>query len=327
MSSSVHIVIVNWNTGDHLRECLASISKGSSTEVTIARVTVVDNASVDGSADGAADVPFPLEVVRNDANVGFAAACNQGAAESTADYLLFLNPDTQLFPETLITVTRFMESPESRGIGICGAQSVDAHGRPMSSCSRLPTPGILFGKMTGLHRVLPSLFPSHHLAPGELYESQIVDQVIGAFYFVRRELFDELGGFDERYFMYFEDVDFALRARQRGDRSYFLADARVFHAGNVSSSQVRDARLYYSLRSRFLFLYRHWPRSQARLVVALTFTVELGARLFSAGLRRSRSDISATADAYRRLLRDLVGLGRNRTSAEPNGRSSASGLC
>jgi N-acetylglucosaminyl-diphospho-decaprenol L-rhamnosyltransferase len=162
--------------------------------------------------------------------------------------------------------------------------------------------------MTGLHLVLPRLFPGHQLTAAETAQSQLVDQVIGAFYFVRRDLFARLGGFDERYFLYFEEVDFALRARQQGTRSYFLKEAEVFHAENVSSNQVRGPRLHNSLRSRFLFAYQHWPRWQAHVLLVLTLTVELAARLTKAALHGSGTDIAATALGYGKLLGDLRSL-------------------
>lgn len=309
MTVSSHIIIVNWNTGDRLKECLESIALADYVEGEIGRVTVVDNASSDGSATGLHDISLPLEVIRNNTNVGFAAACNQGAARSTADYLLFLNPDTRLLPDTLNTVTRFMESDQSARVGICGGELLDDDGKPTISCSWFPTLRTVFGRTTGLHVVLPQLFPSSHLTAAETQQSRLVDQVIGAFYLVRCELFARLGGFDERYFMYFEDVDFALRARKVGARSYFLKDARAFHVQNVSSDQIQDRRLYYSLRSRLLFAYQHWPRWQADALLALTLGVELPARLIRAGSRRSGSDVAATISGYRSLFRDIFGGG------------------
>src|SRR5918992_6063227 len=120
LTPSVHIVVVNWNTGDYLRSCLSSIASADRDGAGIARVTVVDNDSRDGSTDGLEDLRLPLQVVHNSHNVGFAAACNQGAAGSTADYLLFLNPDTRLFSDTLTVTMRFMESERAAGVGICG---------------------------------------------------------------------------------------------------------------------------------------------------------------------------------------------------------------
>lgn len=306
MIASIHIIIVNWNTGRYLRDCLASIASSEDAEAMVARVTVIDNASSDDSARGLDDLKLPLEVIRNGRNIGFAAGCNQGAADSTSDYLLFLNPDTRLSPDALTTVRRFMQSEEAAQIGICGVQMVDESGRTDISCARFPSPRVLVGEALGLHLVLPRLFPRHQLIAAELRESRVVDQVIGAFFFVRRALFTELDGFDERYFMYFEEVDFALRARRRGARSYFLREASVFHAGNVSSNQVRGTRLYHSLRSRLVFAYQHWPRRQADLLAVLTFAVELPARLTKAAVRGSRSDISATFSGYRLLGADVL---------------------
>jgi N-acetylglucosaminyl-diphospho-decaprenol L-rhamnosyltransferase len=300
---SIHIVIVNWNTGDYLRQCLRSIAAADG--VSLARVTVIDNASSDGSAVNLDDLGLPLEVVPNRTNIGFAAACNQGAAGSTADYLLFLNPDTRLFPDTLAVVTRFMDGERAADIGICGGQVLDPAGAPAISCARFPTLPVVFGKMTRLSAVLPSVFPGHHLIPAETRESRFVDQVIGAFFLVRRELFTRLGGFDTRFFLYYEEVDLTRRALQLGFRSYFLKDATVIHSGSVSARQILDRRLYHSLRSRQLYAQRHWPRGQSWLLALVTVAVELPARLAIAVLRRSRADFTATVSAYRMLLTDL----------------------
>lgn len=306
MSGSIQIVIVNWNTGGLLRGCLGSIAAAAAPPgVDLVGVTLVDNASVDRSADQLDESDLPLEVIRNQRNLGFAAACNQGATGSEADYLLFLNPDTRLFPDTLAAVTEFMDRDSSAGVGICGVEMVDASAAPTISCERFPTLRVMVGKMTGLDRLAPRLFPSHHIDPGELTESGPVDQVIGAFYLVRRRLFERLGGFDSRYFIYFEDVDFALRASRLGYGSYFLKEARAFHAANVSSDQVRDFRLFHSLRSRRIYARIHWPRWQAALIGFLTVAVELPARLVRALARRSRGDLAETISAYRMLIADL----------------------
>jgi GT2 family glycosyltransferase len=303
--SSLRIVIVNWNTGCHLRRCLESIATAAAGDVELEQVSVVDNASGDGSAEGIEDLDLPLELTRNSTNVGFAAGCNQGAAGSGADYLLFLNPDTRLFADTLELATAFMDSGRSAGVGICGGQVLEPDGGPAISCGRLPTLRVLFGKMTGLAQVLPGLFPGHHLTPAETAQSGPVDQVIGAFFLVRRELFEQLGGFDIRYFIYYEEVDLALRARRLGFRSYFLREARIVHYANVSSDQVRDLRLYHSLRSELLYARLHWPRRHATALTVLVFAVELPARLARALWRRSGSDLRETASAYAMLAGEL----------------------
>jgi N-acetylglucosaminyl-diphospho-decaprenol L-rhamnosyltransferase len=305
MGGSIHIVIVNWNTAGYLRDCLRSIAASDRDGVNLVRVTVVDNASTDRSSADLDDLGVSLEVVRNETNIGFAAACNQGAAGSEADYLLFLNPDTRLFDDTLAAVTRFMESDRAAEIGICGGQMLHSDGSPAISCARFPTLRTYVGKMTGLGRLAPGLFPRHHLSPAEAGTSRVVDQVIGAFFLIRRELFERLGGFDTRYFIYYEEVDLSLRAFQRGYRSYFLKEARALHIERVSSDQIRDVRLYHSLRSRLIYARLHWPRPQSTLLAVLTVGVELPLRLAVSLLQRRSSEISVTLSAYRMLLRDL----------------------
>lgn len=299
------IVIVNWNAGRHLQECLRSIVRCDRSLLRVARIVVVDNASTDSSMNELTSGDIPLDVVRNSRNRGFAAACNQGAARGHSDFLLFLNPDTELYPDTLRAVGGFLGTSAAEGVGICGGRMVDERGEPAISCSRFPNLRIFFGKMTGLDRLAPGLFPPHHLLPAETTASGPVDQVIGAFFLLRRSLFDQLDGFDERYFLYFEETDLALRARRRDRRSYYLHQARVHHIGQVSSAQLGGGRLYHSLCSRSRYAFRHWPRSHAWLLVALTLTVELAARLSRAVLRRSLSECRATLCGYRGYLRWL----------------------
>lgn len=313
---SVGVVIVNWNTGDRLGNCLRSIESTDRSVLSVSEVVVVDNASHDGSAQGLEIRALPLSVVHNRANLGFATACNQGAAVCAGDYLLFLNPDTELYPDTLRVVGEFLRTEPAARVGICGGQMLDARGEPGISCSRFPTLGICVGTMTGLDRMLPAVFPPHHLRPGETRESRPVDQVIGAFYLVRRSLFRSLGGFDERYFLYYEEVDFALRARECGWPCYFLRTARVFHAGGASTDQVRGRRLGYLLCSRSRYAYRHWPARQARLLVALSLSVELTARISRAVLRGSRTELRDTAAGYTDYVRWLLRRGRAAASRE-----------
>jgi GT2 family glycosyltransferase len=101
-----------------------------------------------------------------------------------------------------------------------------------------------------------------------------VDHVIGAFFCVRRELFEDLGGFDERFFVYLEDLDFSLRARKTGRTAYYLADAAAFHKGGGTSEQVKAHRLFYSLRSRLLYAFKHFKRYQAWIISAVTMLLE-----------------------------------------------------
>ncbi|MFE3031427.1 glycosyltransferase family 2 protein [Streptomyces canus] len=313
---SVDIVIVNWNTGHHLRACVRSIARADRSRLRVARILVVDNASADGSAEDLADAGTPpaVTVLRNTRNRGFAAACNQGAEQGDSEFLLFLNPDTELYPDTLLAVGDFLHTSAAARVGICGGRMVDERGRPEISCSRFPTLRIFLGKATGLSRLFPALFPPHHLRPAETTASRPVDQVIGAFFLLRRTLFESLGGFDEGYFLYFEETDLALRARRAGLGSYYLHPARVHHVGQVSSAQLGSGRLCHSLCSRTRYAFRHWPRSRAWLLVALTLTVELAARLARDVVRGRPSEWRATLAGYRGYAHALPAITRTTDS-------------
>ena len=154
---SVDIVLVNWNAGEQLRRCLGSISTSYSANL-IERVVVVDNASSDNSLTGLETLGLPLTIVRNPNNRGFGAACNQGAANSRADYLLFLNPDTRLDAASLADPVSFMEEPRNADVGVCGIKLVDENGVACRTCTRLPTPGHFFAQMVGMDKMRPRRF-------------------------------------------------------------------------------------------------------------------------------------------------------------------------
>ena len=260
---TLDIVTVNWNTGRYLRESLRSVAEALHDRFELGEVVVVDNASSDGSLEELGDVPLPLRVVRNERNRGFAFACNQGAKEGSGDLILFLNPDTRVFPETLERSVAFMVDERNEGIGICGGRVVNEDGEEEFSCCRFPTLWMWTAKMLGLSQAFPRWIPTQRLESSELEVSGVVDQVIGAYLMIHRPLYEALGGFDERFFVYLEDVDLAYRATQAGRPCYFLHDVPVLHAGRVSSEQVRGKRLFYLLRGRTEFARKHWPPWQA----------------------------------------------------------------
>lgn len=271
-------MIVNWNTGDFLRNCLGSISAACTDDFVLKRVVVVDNASGDGSAESLRFGDIPLAVIGNDVNRGFAAACNQGAAGTDADYLLFLNPDTRLRGESLCRPIRFMESPAHRRVGICGIRLIEDGGGIAASCARFPSLKGYISQMLHLSWIAPKRFAGHFLSPGELTDSREVDQVIGAFFLIRRDLFTRLDGFDERFFVYYEETDLSLRAKQLGYVSYFLADTVAVHTGRVSTRQVSSRNLYYSLSSRIKYTRKHFRAWEVILLILLTFSAEFFAR-------------------------------------------------
>ena len=308
MAASLDIIIVNWNSGLHLKQCLESVPAASSEGFRLERVVVVDNDSRDRSAERLQHAGLPLRVIRNEVNLGFAAACNQGALGSRADYLLFLNPDVRLLANSLSIPIQFMEQTEKKKVGICGVQLLDPQGRLTRSCSRFPTPWIIYARMFGLDRLFPGRFSGHFLTQEDHRESKTVDQVMGAFFLVRRAVFESLNGFDERFFVYFEDLDFSYRAWQAGYSSHFLATAQAVHHGGGCSEQVRAARLFYSLRSRIIYGYKHFPWVGATCLLLGTVIVEPLARLTLGAAKGSFREMRETMQGFLGLWRALPGL-------------------
>ena len=295
---SLDIIIVNWNSGDQLRRCLASIAKADQGSFDLNRVCVVDNASGDNSLGDMEKCDLPIQVIRNGINRGFAAACNQGAANSDTDYLLFLNPDTRLNADSLTKPLAFMQNAIARNIGVVGIQLVDDSGEISRSCARFPTLGLFFSKALGLDRMFPRYFPGNFILEWDHRKSKEVDHVMGAFFLVRRSLFESLNGFDERFFVYFEDLDFSFRAYQAGWKDFYLAEARVYHKGGGASAQVKSTRLFYSLRSRILYGYKHFGPGGATGLALGTLLLEPLTRLVWATARRSGSEAIETARGY-----------------------------
>lgn len=314
--SSIDIVIVNWNAGKQLYNCLKSITATNQDDYELNRVVVVDNASMDGSADGLGDLRLPLTLIRNSENRGFAAACNQGAKNSKADYLLFLNPDTRLFENSLVVPIRFMDRPDNRNVGIVGIQLVDESGQVCRTCARFPTSGMFFIKMLGLNRLFPQMFLSHFMNEWDHSETREVDHVIGAFYLIRRQLFESLGGFDERFFVYLEDLDLSFQAYKNGWKTVYLADAQAYHKGGGTSEQVKAVRLFYSLRSRILYGYKHFSWLSATLLLLGTLFLEPLSRIALAVAQGSVRQVTETLVGFFCLWLNLPALlfGRNGSS-------------
>ena len=295
------IVIVNWNAGSQLRECLASVAAAGREGFDLARVVVVDNASTDRSLDGIEGSGLPLVVIRNPENRGFGAACNQGASGSGATDLLFLNPDTRVESDALSVPVAFLEShPQA---GVCGIRLVDDDGTVHRSCARHPRPRHIAARAVGLDRVVPRAFPGLFLEEFAHDRDLVVDHVMGAFLMIRRSLFEELSGFDERFFVYLEDLDLTLRAKERGYETWFLAGTSAYHRGGGTSDQVRAARLAYSLRSRMLYGHKHYAAPVAFGLDALTWLVEPVVRIAASIARGAFREIPETLSGYARLAK------------------------
>lgn len=303
VEAAVDIVIVNWNSGGHLRACLAALDASPGAERL--HLIVVDNASTDQSADGLAVRRVKLEILRNPVNRGFAAACNQGARIGSASYLLFLNPDVQMTAGAVESAVAFLNDPSHADVGIVGAQLLDQEGRIQRSCARTPTVNGLLLHRLFLDRFWPGLAAPHFLSDWDHQESREVDQVIGACLLIRRGLFEWLGGFDERFFLYYEDVDLCLRARQAGSQVVYFIGATGRHAGGGSTNAVKGRRLYHLSISRIDYTAKWHGRLAGWAVIMLTIGAELPIRWLRAILTRSPPDGQSVRQAMVLVCKDL----------------------
>lgn len=300
---AIDVVIVNWNSAGHLKHCLDALAVDSE-RTFIRSVTVVDNLSTDGSVDIETPPTLRVRIDRAGENLGFARGCNRGARPGEAEILLFLNPDTRIRPGALEAgVTALRTRPD---LGIVGLRLVDATDTSQGSCSNFPSPLAFFLRAFALDR-LPWLSRFRAFMPeSDCAGSRIVDQVMGACWFMPRPLFRELGGFDERFFMYYEDTDLALRSKRAGRGSWFEISGKAEHTGGGSSSAIPERRLFYFLRSRLTFARKHFSRSNYLAVLLTTLTIEPWTRLILTGWRQGFGGLRAVVAGYRLLWCSLV---------------------
>jgi GT2 family glycosyltransferase len=301
--ADVDIVIVNYRSAAHLFNCVQSVHRVAKADGLNASIVVVNNGddvdvkNVAASAGGAT-------VVENVANLGFGVACNSGAACGNADLILFLNPDAMLEPGCLRICTSFLRDPAKASVGIVGPELHSEKGALIRSCSRLPSAFDLFGRAVGLHMLLPAAsgYPFLPLAAHDA--SGPVGQVMGAAMMVRRALFQRLGGFDPRFFLYYEDVDFCARAARAGAACYYVKDAKAVHIGRVSSSRDSGMALALFLRSGLTYAELHFGRLAQAMLLIVTLFVEFPLRLVQAAMQAQSP--ATILRAYQLLLGDLV---------------------
>lgn len=278
------IIIVSWNVREDLIRCLRSIFEnppGCEFEV-----IVVDNASSDGTVE-TAKKDFPdIKVIANTTNVGFAAANNWGFQKAGGQYLLLLNPDTIVQGGALDILIRFMD--DNPAVGACGPKLLNDDGTTQLSVRRFPT----FRGALYRHTVLRNLgiFRKSYknwLMKDFRYDNQAdVEQLMGSALLVRRSAMEQVGPMDERFFMYYEEVDLCYRLKEAGWRIGFVPEATITHLGGRSAKQVPVERRAMMFTSMLAFFRKHRGSFQTTLfsVVFKTGVVLAEVYKFVAGL-------------------------------------------
>jgi N-acetylglucosaminyl-diphospho-decaprenol L-rhamnosyltransferase len=278
------ISIVNWNTCDLLRRCLESINSHLPTEP--CEIIVVDNASSDGSAD-MVQAQFPSVILlRQNSNVGYAAANNIAIQRAKGEWILLLNPDTAFEDESLeISLGRLKALPS---VGALAIKLVGEDGRTQRSIRAFPRPLPILFEIAGLSKLFPrsSVFAAYR-APTFNYESEgPAEQPMGTYLLFRKEAIDAVGPMDERFPIFFNDVDLLWRLNRIGWQIWYTPQAHVRHLGGGSTKQVRRAMIWeshISLERYYWKWYSRWWNWPLLLVFSLLLRV--GAFLRARGPR------------------------------------------
>lgn len=285
------VIVVSYNTRDLTLACLRALHAGTRTPF---RCILWDNASSDGSAEAVAAAFPDVTLVRSPENVGFAAANNRAAGMAQTEWLLLLNPDTEVEDGAVDRLLAFSrQHPEA---GITGGRTVFPDGSlNPSSCWMRPTLWSVFCQSSGLTRAFRGSSFLNPEAMGAWQRDTVrqVDIVVGCFMMLPRALWDALGGFDTSYFMYGEESDLCLRAARRGYRPMVTPDAQIMHlvGGTIGRHSVRKRMLV--TKARITLIRRHWPRWQVPLGVGM-IRAGIWARLVASRGRAPWPEIWAT---------------------------------
>ncbi len=252
------VCIVNWNTRRDLEQAIASIL-GDASGLRV-EVVVVDNASTDGSAEMVGERFPSVMLIQSGANLGFARGYNLAASKTAGRCLLMLNPDTQVRAGALVGLAEFLDShPEA---GAAGPRLLNPDGSLQFSCRRFPRPMAAVFRNTPLGKLIPgNRFTRDYLmADWDHHLVREVDWLSGAAICIRRQAWEQVGGFDEGFFMYAEDIDWCWRARQAGWRVCYVPQAVVVHKIGRSSDQRPVASVVQFHRSMVRFYRKHYAR-------------------------------------------------------------------
>ncbi len=303
----IDVVIVNWHSGPLVDACLGSLARTTQHACALGRVYVFDN-SPEAAYRPVIPDRLDVELIRSPANVGFSRGCNLAAGRSDADLLLFLNPDTEVMPDTLDACARFMGSSAATRCGALGVQLLDRDGVLQKTCSRFPTPAQLLGQSLGLGALSSGRIAGPFMTDWDHRETRVVDQVMGAFMLMPRPVFERLGGFDEDFFLYFEDVDLCLRLARAGHETIYFAGARAMHIGQGTTRRNIGRRFYLYARSRFQYARKHFGMPAAALLLLTTLSVEPVLRIARELLQGAPAQAAAVARGWMLLWRASLGL-------------------
>lgn len=256
------VIIVNYNVKYFLEQCLHAVQK-SSAGLDVETI-VVDNHSTDGSLDYLQPKFRTVKFIANCNNTGFAKACNKGLAMAGGELILFLNPDTIIPEDCFQKCILFFETHAD--CGALGVKMIDGSGKFLKESKRsFPSPLTSLYKLFGLSVLFPKskIFGRYHLGYLNENSDHEADVLAGAFLMVRKKVLDELGGFDETFFMYGEDVDLSYRIQKAGFKNYYFSGTAIIHFKGESTRRgsLNYVKMFYQAMS--IFVRKHYGGTKA----------------------------------------------------------------
>nr|WP_294782563.1 glycosyltransferase family 2 protein [uncultured Flavobacterium sp.] len=268
------VIILNYNVRYFLEQCVLSVQEAIA--AIDAEIIVVDNNSSDESVLMMKEKFPDVKLIENKENFGFPKGNNIGFRQAKGKYICILNPDTVVAQDTFTKILAFAE--RQNNLGIIGCKLIDGTGEFLPESKRgIPTPWVAFTKIFGLYKIFPKgrLFNQYYAQHLNQYETGKVDILVGAFMFLERELYQDLGGFDEDCFMYADDIDLSYRALQKQKTNYYFAETTVLHYKGEST--VKDEKYMKHFQEAMSFFYKkHFKKS-----LFFSFFIQIGTWFFS----------------------------------------------
>ncbi len=253
----ISIVIVNYNVKEYLAQALNSIKKAL--EGITHEIFIVDNASVDGSISYLEKNFSDVKIIQNQVNLGFGKANNQALKLAGGEFIVLINPDTVVQEDTFRELLMFFEKTPDAGAATC--KIINPDGTFSIDCRHsIPTPSIAFWKVTGLSRIFPKsrIFGRYNLTYLDPDQSYAVPAISGSFMMIRKETLEAAGQFDERFFMYCEDIDLCHRINQIGFKIYYVPSSQIIHYKGESTKKDNLDYVITFNKSLYLFFKKYY---------------------------------------------------------------------
>ncbi|WP_298115226.1 glycosyltransferase family 2 protein [Flavobacterium sp.] len=302
------VIILNYNVRFFLEQCVLSVQKALST--IDGEIIVIDNNSSDESCAMMKELFPKVKLIENKENLGFPKGNNIGVAQAKGDYICILNPDTVVAEDTFEKILNFVtlsadEVPNSE-IGIIGCKLIDGTGNFLPESKRgVPTPWVAFTKIFGLYEI-SNIFGKYYAQHLTENQSGRVDILVGAFMVMKRELYNEIGGFDENCFMYSDDIDLSYMVLQKGKCNYYFHDTTVIHYKGEST--IRDEKYMKRFQEAMNFFYsKHFKKS-----FLFNVFMKIGVYVFSLIKKNQSKEIKRTIDEYVIFSKDALQFNLNK---------------